>query len=63
MKQPFTCAGCGSRFDVNPRVQRMLSSGQGDRETPSLCWACARLHHSAIQDLAVDAKFGWWPHN
>ena len=59
----YACIGCGTALETNPRIARMLAGSKGDPDTPHLCWVCARLHHSALQDLAVDAKFAWSPHN
>lgn len=50
----FTCVGCGSGFEANPRVARALARSDGDPETAHLCWVCTRLHVSAIREVARD---------
>jgi len=55
-KKAPRCRGCGAALELNLRIERFQASGRGDPETPELCWVCARLHHSALQDLARDKR-------
>jgi hypothetical protein len=55
-KKAPRCRGCGAALEPNLRIARLQSSGRGDPETPELCWVCARLHHSALQEVAQDRK-------
>ena len=45
------CKVCRSFYPLNsPRVVRALKYPKGERETPDLCWVCARLHVAAHQE-------------
>ena len=52
----FNCDACGATFGRSARVARALAGSSGDPDTPHLCWVCARLHNSALLEMALTNK-------